>query len=114
MALQDPFDKMLISTMTIKRRAAASSSANYGQPTSATPTTVASGVACRLSTMSGSRDYRYDKKTITNQFKVFCRPTDVQEHDFLEISGVRYRVRNVSNPATLNHHYEIMCEELTP
>lgn len=112
----DPFDALLISTATIKRRAAAVSTANYGQPTSALPTEVATGVKCRVS-KGTSTSWKYDKKVDQADVKIYMRvPTawTLNEKDYIVVNGVTYNVLGIDDPSLLGHHLEIECETLVP
>lgn len=113
------FDELLISTCSVFRRAAASSSVNYGQKTNALPTTVATGVPCKYS-RGGGTEWKYDKKMVLSNGKVYMRvPTGftLTEKDWLEIDGVtgtKFNILNIDNPGLQDHHLEISVQQVKP
>lgn len=116
MPATDPFDTLLISTAIITRRVAGSSTANYGQKTSATPTTVATGVKCRVCGLSG-REWKYDKKAEVATAMVYLRvPTtwDLRIKDWIQVGNTKYNVTDVQNPSLLDHHLEATVETVVP
>lgn len=111
------FDELLISTATVLRRAAAVQGVNYGQRTSALPTTVASGVPVRLSTTKGGREFKYDKKVVVSELKVFLNVPNswtLDVKDWFLIDGNKYNILFIDNPSNMNHHLEAWVEILEP
>lgn len=115
MSADPQFDALLISTADVLRRAVATTDDNYGQSTSALPTTVASAVPVRLSTKGAGREWKYDKKTEVDTLVVFLNvPTgwELTNKDWFLIDGIKYGVTSISDPSNLHHHLEATVEVL--
>ncbi len=111
------FDDLLTQKCSILRLASDAKD-NYGNKTSAF-VPIATDVPCRVTQIKARVvEFRTDKKVSTDRVMVFLRSaTDITEHDWLEIDGLRLDVLNVASQISQGasaHHLQVTCEAIKP
>lgn len=131
--MTDVFDNLLTDECDILKKAqyGTGSDDEFGQPDQSF-ITIVSAQACRVSTMSSGKEYKTGKESAKNSFKVFMRPVDetdsgvpmeVDTHNWLKITkknGVALaspfylNITAANNPSLLDHHLELIGEQVIP
>lgn len=113
--MTEQFDKMMNKTCSIQHRDSTAPKDAYNQPSTAL-VSLEDGVPCRISTLPGGREYKSDRNYSLSSSKVFMRPRSfaVTEHMTLVLDSVKYDILNVLNPGGLNHHLELIVQEIAP
>jgi hypothetical protein len=125
------FDALLISTCAIAQRPVTPAD-DYGQrpaPTVDNLFVLLDDIPCRVSRMDGREIKLLQQAGITGR-KVYMRPVLLTERIpgvgesyqqvalsnrfFIIFEGRLFNILDVQNPSELNHHLEIVIEEVTP
>lgn len=110
--LADRFDSLLISLCSILIKGNGPVDAYNVE--SQTLSTVATDVRCRVSMLTG-REWKQGKKVSVNTKKIFMRPfTGLTPHHLIQVEDVVYDIIDIENPSLLDHHLEILVEEVKP
>jgi hypothetical protein len=110
--LADRFDSLLISTCSILIKGTDGVDVYNVEFQNLTP--VATDVRCRVSSLTG-REWKQGKKVSVNTKKIFMRPfTGLTEHHWIQVGSVVYDILDIENPSLMDHHYEILVEEVKP
>jgi head-tail adaptor len=109
----DQFDKMMNKTCSIQARDANAPKDGYNQP-SAALVSKEDTVPCRISVLPGKKEYKSDRNYALGSAKVFMRPRAfaVTEHMVLVIDSRSYDILDVQNPSGMNHHLELIVQEI--
>jgi hypothetical protein len=124
--MTDVFDTLLNSTCDVLIKGVGTAD-DYGQPV-ADLTRVVSGVACRLSTLKGGREWEAGKKYAENDYVVFMRPIKQDDaHQPFQLTArhwlkvycqdgtnVLLNLKVVNDISGFGHHLEARGTEIVP
>lgn len=126
------FDQLMNSTCDILEKGQTGSD-SYGQPASGL-TTLMTGQPCRISQLSGGREWEAKKRYALNEYLVFMRPPTSNGAGSYELNGqlfpitarhwlrvyrqdgteVLINLKVVNDPSGLGNHLECHGEEIIP
>lgn len=108
--MADLFDSLLDKTCTIQELDTTAVADGYNQPPEEY-VPAATGVPCRLSTLSRGREFNREKLVAIDTLKVYMRYRTLTAKNRLVIDGVTYKIiAPPVNPSGMNHHLEVLVE----
>lgn len=108
----DQFDSLLNATCSILIKGSAGVDIYNVESQALSP--VATDVRCCVSTLTG-KEWKQGKKVSVNTKKIYMRPfPGLTEHHWIQVGNVIYDITDIENPHLLDHHFEILVEEVKP